>query len=97
MQIQNFFLIDFDIWNIEIGVRMRKLWLFYKRTLNYRTKRSESGKNLRRWLEIDGNKGEKDTNWTLTRPIQQQDLDQDKLNTADSKTEICRGYGAEGL
>ena len=24
-RIQNFFLIDFDIWNIEIGVRMRKL------------------------------------------------------------------------
>jgi len=24
-QIQNFFLIDFDIWNVEIGVRMRKL------------------------------------------------------------------------
>ena len=23
--IQNFFLIDFDIWNVEIGVRMRKL------------------------------------------------------------------------
>ena len=23
--IRNFFLIDFDIWNVEIGVRMRKL------------------------------------------------------------------------
>jgi len=28
------FLIDFDIWNIKIGVRMRKLWLFYERTPN---------------------------------------------------------------
>ena len=24
-RIRNFFLIDFDIWNVEIGVRMRKL------------------------------------------------------------------------
>ena len=24
-QIRNFFQIDFDIWNVEIGVRMRKL------------------------------------------------------------------------
>jgi len=56
---------------------MRKLWLFYERTLNYSTKWSESGKNLRRWLEIDGNGGEKYTNWTLTRPNHQQDLNQD--------------------
>jgi len=33
--------------------------------------------NLWRWLEIDGNGGEKHTNWTLTRPNQQKDLDQD--------------------
>ena len=33
-QIQKFFLIDFDIWNVEIGVRMGKLWLFYERTPN---------------------------------------------------------------
>jgi hypothetical protein len=33
-EIQNFFLIDFDTWNVEIGVRMRKLWLFYERTPN---------------------------------------------------------------
>jgi len=33
-QIQKFGLIDFDIWNVKIGVRMRKLWLFYERTLN---------------------------------------------------------------
>jgi len=33
-QIRNFFLINFDIWNVEIGVRMRKLWLFYERTPN---------------------------------------------------------------
>jgi len=33
-QIQMFFLIDFYIWNIKIGVCMRKLWLFYKRTPN---------------------------------------------------------------
>jgi len=33
-QNQKFFLIDFDIWNIEIGVRIRKLWLFYERTPN---------------------------------------------------------------
>ena len=28
--IQNFFLIDFDIWNVENGVRMRKLDQFYE-------------------------------------------------------------------
>ena len=33
-QIQNLFLIDFDIWNIEIRVCMRKLDQFYKLTLN---------------------------------------------------------------
>jgi len=27
-QIWNFFLINFDIWNVEIRARMRKLWLF---------------------------------------------------------------------
>ena len=32
-QIQNF-LITFDIWNIKIGVRMRKSLLFYERTQN---------------------------------------------------------------
>jgi hypothetical protein len=44
-------------------------------------KRSRSGKNLRRWLEIDENSGEKHTNRTLTRPNQQQDLDQDTNST----------------
>ena len=29
-----FFLIDFDIWNVDIVVRMRKLWLFYEWTPN---------------------------------------------------------------
>ena len=33
-QIQKVFLIDFDIWNVKIRVRMRKLWLFYERTPN---------------------------------------------------------------
>ena len=33
-QIQKKFLIDFDIWNVKIGVRMLKLWLFYERTPN---------------------------------------------------------------
>jgi hypothetical protein len=33
-QIQNFFLINFDIWNVEIKVRMWKFWLFYERTPN---------------------------------------------------------------
>jgi hypothetical protein len=28
------FWINFDIWNVEIRVRMRKLWLFYERTTN---------------------------------------------------------------
>ena len=32
--IQKFFLVDFDIWNIEIRVRMRKLDQFYERTPN---------------------------------------------------------------
>jgi len=31
-------------------------------------KTAESGKNLRWWLEIDGNGGKKHTNWTLRRP-----------------------------
>jgi len=39
------------------------------------------GKNLRRWLEIDENGGEIHTNWNLTRPNQQQDLDQDTNST----------------
>ena len=33
-QIQKKFQIYFDIWNVKIGVRMRKLWLFYERTPN---------------------------------------------------------------
>jgi len=33
-QIQKNFRIDFDIWNVEIGVCMRQLWLFYERTTN---------------------------------------------------------------
>ena len=33
-QMQNFFLIDFDIWNVKIGVCMQKLWLFYEQTPN---------------------------------------------------------------
>ena len=32
-RIQIFFLIDFDIWNVEIRVRMRKLDQFYELTL----------------------------------------------------------------
>ena len=44
-------------------------------------KRSESGKKLRRWLEIDGNGGEKYTNWTLTRPNQQQAPNHDTNST----------------
>ena len=32
--IQKFFLIDFDIWNVEIQVRMRKLDQFYELTPN---------------------------------------------------------------
>jgi len=78
-----FFLIDFDIWNIEIGVCMRKLWLFYERTPNLRTKRSESGKKLRRWLEIDRNGGEK------TRTGLLQDLTSNKTSTR-TQTQNCR-------
>ena len=33
-RIQKKFLIDFDIWNVEIRVRMRKLDQFYERTPN---------------------------------------------------------------
>ena len=33
-RIQKKFLIDFDIWNVEIRVRMRKLDQFYKLTPN---------------------------------------------------------------
>jgi len=33
-QMQKNFLIDFDIWNVKIGVRMRKLWMFYEQTPN---------------------------------------------------------------
>ena len=32
--IRIFFLINFDIWNVEIRVRMRKLDQFYERTTN---------------------------------------------------------------
>ena len=32
--IRNFFLINFDIWNVEIRVRMWKLDQFYERTTN---------------------------------------------------------------
>ena len=32
--IRNFFLIDFDIWNVEIQVRMKKLDQFYELTPN---------------------------------------------------------------
>ena len=56
--IQKNFLIDFDIWNVEIGVRMQKLDQFYERQQGF-----------------DGNDGRKHTNWTLTQPNQQQDLD----------------------
>ena len=33
-RIRNIFLIDFDIWNVKIRVRMRKLDQFYELTLN---------------------------------------------------------------
>ena len=33
-RIQNFFLIDFDIWNVKIRVRMQKLDQFYELTPN---------------------------------------------------------------
>jgi len=33
-QIKKNFLIEFDIWNVKIGVRMQKLGLFYERTPN---------------------------------------------------------------
>jgi len=33
-QIQKIFLNDFDTWNVEIGICMRKLWLFYEQTPN---------------------------------------------------------------
>ena len=33
-RIRNFFLIDFDIRNVEIRVRMRKLWPVWKLTVN---------------------------------------------------------------
>ena len=33
-RIQKFFMIDFDIWNVEIRVRMQKLDQFYERTPN---------------------------------------------------------------
>ena len=36
--IQNFFLINFDIWNVKIQVRMQKLDQFYELTPNWRNK-----------------------------------------------------------
>jgi len=33
-QIRNFFLIDFDKWNVNIVVLLWKLWLFYEQTPN---------------------------------------------------------------
>ena len=59
-----FFLINFDLWNVKIRVRMQKLDQFYERRQGF-----------------DGNDGRKHTNWTLTQPNQQQDLDQDTNST----------------
>ena len=44
-RIQKKILIDFDIWNVEIRVRMRKLDQFYERTPNKRTKREQCAQN----------------------------------------------------
>ena len=54
-----FFLIDFDIWNIEIRVRMRKLDQFYERTLNQRTKREQCAQNWSQQQGFDGNSEDK--------------------------------------
>ena len=58
-RIQIFFLIDFDIWNVEFWVRMRKLDQFWKLTLNKRTKREQCAQKLLRRLWIDANSEDK--------------------------------------
>jgi len=53
---------------------------------------------MRRRLGFDGNGGGKHTNWTLTRPNQQQDLDQDTNSTRRTlKLKYAKAKGAEGL
>ena len=79
--IQKFFLINFDIWNVEIRVRMRKLDQFQELAPNQRTKREQYAQNWSRKQRFDGNDGGKHMNQTLTRPNQQQDLDQDTNST----------------
>ena len=54
-----FFLIDFDIWNVEIQVRMRKLDQFYELTPNQRTKWEQCAQNWSRQQGFDGNSEDK--------------------------------------
>jgi len=52
---------------------------------------------LRWWLEIDGNGGKKHTNWTLTRPNQQQDLDKATNSTMQTlKLKYAKAVARKG-
>ena len=52
-------MIDFDIWNVEIRVRMRKLDQFYELTPNQRIKREQYAQNWSRQQGFDGNSEDK--------------------------------------
>ena len=55
-------LIDFDIWNVEIRVRMQKLDQFYELTPNQRTKQEQCAQNQLRQQGFDGNNEDKYNN-----------------------------------
>ena len=57
--IQKFFLIDFDIWNVKIRVRMRKRNQFYELTPNSRTKWEQCAQNWSWQQGFDGNSEDK--------------------------------------
>ena len=50
---------NFDLWNIKIQVRMRKLDQFYELTPNQRTKREQCAQNWSRQQGFDGNSEDK--------------------------------------
>ena len=54
-----FFLINFDLWNVEIQVRMRKLGQFFELTPNQRTKWKQCAQNQSRQQGFDGNSEDK--------------------------------------
>ena len=60
---------------------MRKLDQFQELAPNQMTKWEQCAQNWSQQQRFKGNNGGKHTNWTLTRPNQQQDLDLDTNST----------------